>query len=724
MAGGSTHYPASSPTAVITPAATYYAFFVGDGTGGTTLGVLYKKDSSAVVTPVVAAAANAFGAVTGTTGTATADSSSDTIAITGANGISTAATDTPDGLVVTGPNLFGVVTGNAGTATADVTGDTLAITGSGQASTTATDTPDGLVISVPLLTGPITSAAGGATSVTNNAITNAMLAQAPTLTLKGNNTGVTANVTDLTLTQLAAMGVGGLTGWIDVTKQATPVLAANAAATNNTNLATILAAAPSGSTIYFPGGIYNFASAWTLPASKQFTFQGQGNGIDGANTLLNWSSNVAGTFITLTASQYYWQFQNLTFTSSVTQTAGYVVDVNGNATTNFYRCTFGIIGSGLLAGCLTGTAANSWNTAIIEDCNFSKYTGIALNIDSALCSLVVKGCQMQGQYLGSPTTVAASMAVAGIATNNCGALQVSDCDLIGHQTNLLLAPASGKVTASVQVTNTYFDNAGVNGLSVTGAGATVRCKLSGCTFTTAGASSGFSTPPTGLTAVSIAGTFAFAAGGQDISLHDCNVLNTFGTTGTTNGISVSGSTADLAFPNCKVAGWTNGYSIATTGTNVSHVKILGGACGPSGGYGANTVGFNIAAGAYKGLCIQNVNAHGNTTNLTLGAVTVLAADASLFRITDNTGINPRGAVTTPGVPTAGTTVTNTTGFRVLVYAKNGATAPTAWVINGVSVAATSMNSVASTGANGIPLDPGGTIAFTTTTAGAWTWVGQ
>lgn len=557
-------------------------------------------------------------------------------------------------------------------------------------------------------------------SIANNSITNAQLAQMGARTIKGNNTAGTANAADLTISQLNAMGLGGLTGWYDVTLQlANPVLPGNAAATNNTNLATILAAAPSGSTIYFPGGIYNFASAWTLPASKQFTFQGQGNGIDGANTLLNWSSNVGGTFITLTASQYYWQFQNLTFTSSVTQTAGYVVDVNGNATTNFYRCSFGSISGGFLAGCLTGTVANSWNTAIIEDCNFSKYTGIAINIDSALCALVVQGCSIQGQYNGTPTTVAASMAVAGIAANNCGALQISNCDLIGNQTNISLAPASGKVCASVQIVNTYFDNAGVVGFAISGAGATVRCKISGCTFTTAGASSGFSTPPTGLTAVSIAGTFAFGAGGQDISFHDCNVLNTFGTTGTTNGFSISGGTADLSFSNCKVAGWTNGFNIATTGTNISHPKVFGGCVGPAGGYGANTVGFNIAAGAYKGLCVQNVNAHGNTTNLTLGAVTVLAADASLFRISDNTGINPRGAVTTPGVPVAAAVVTNTTGFRVLAMCKTGATAYTAVVINGVTCGAGLANGHVS-----ITLEPGGTVAFTTTTVASWVWVGQ
>ncbi len=61
-------------------------------------------------------------------------------------------------------------------------------------------------IQVAALTGDVTKAAGSnATAIAANAVTNAKAAQMGALTIKGNNTGLTANALDLTATQATAM---------------------------------------------------------------------------------------------------------------------------------------------------------------------------------------------------------------------------------------------------------------------------------------------------------------------------------------------------------------------------------------------------------------------------------------------------------------------------------------------------------------------------------------
>lgn len=83
--------------------------------------------------------------------TIVADTNDDTLTIVGSGSVTVttdAATDTVtiSGAVAAPQNCFAVVTGNTGTASADLPADTLAITGGTGISTTATDTPDGIVI--------------------------------------------------------------------------------------------------------------------------------------------------------------------------------------------------------------------------------------------------------------------------------------------------------------------------------------------------------------------------------------------------------------------------------------------------------------------------------------------------------------------------------------------------------------------------------------------------
>lgn len=85
-------------------------------------------------------------------------------------------------------------------------------------STWATDLANGdwalsVLATVPVggnitLTGDVTGASSGGvlpSTISTNVVTNAKLAQAPALTMKGNDTGITANVSDLTVSQVQTL---------------------------------------------------------------------------------------------------------------------------------------------------------------------------------------------------------------------------------------------------------------------------------------------------------------------------------------------------------------------------------------------------------------------------------------------------------------------------------------------------------------------------------------
>lgn len=304
----------------------------GDATHSVTVTADGKGRITAISASPISGGGNNFGVVTGNTGTANSDTAGDTIAITGANGVSTAASDAPDGLVITGPNVFVTATGNTGTATADVFNDNLAIVGTGSVSTVATDGPEVITITNAAATAAAAgnlSAAGfkklsgtydaaadfgfvgdlrqvddGATTGGTGIITSATAAfvagdvgKRITLTKAGAsasaiyagtisslNSGTSVNVTPNTGTTVAA------TGHLRV-------------GTDNTAAIALMVSTINSSTL--PGGIVIFGNSatnsWGFPTQCDFTkpciFQGtgrnynhdQGNYVtDGGGTRLAW----------------------------------------------------------------------------------------------------------------------------------------------------------------------------------------------------------------------------------------------------------------------------------------------------------------------------------------------------------------------------------------------------------------------------------------------------
>lgn len=404
--------------------------------------------------------------------------------------------------------------------------------------------------------------------------------------------------------------MGGLTGWYDVTSYG--VLPGNAATLNTTNLNSLLGSAPAGSTIYFPGGTYQFNGAIT--AGKAFTYKGQGSNLSGGYTILQIASNLAGNFLTITDGFWYSQFENIVFSCSVTQSAGAAVKTGNNVAVNFKDCSFqGGSSSATLFNCIDYTGANGANSSIVDNCSFYVFTGSGIIVNGGGSSLVVSNTIMNGIWGSAASN---QFAAAGISCRVVGALQVIGCDIIGCTNNLLLAPQAAEVCASVHCTNTYFDNSLGSCVKITGAGATVRCKFESCTMTVTGPNFGsLGGTPTGLTAVELSSTFAYAANGQAIDFYNCNIFNTGGNTGTTFGFKITGM-AEFGLWGCRVAAWTNGIDVTPIATaNRTRFSVQGCRIGNTGDYAGNATGINLQAGSaqYGNILINDNDLSGNTT---------------------------------------------------------------------------------------------------------------
>jgi hypothetical protein len=577
----------------------------------------------------------------------------------------------PQGVAGTSPNAFLNVTGNTGTATADTSSDSLLISGANGIVTTATDNPEVLAITPTYGTTSNTFAQGNDSRITGAVQTTRTLTGTAPITIDGVNTGVdlSANRT-VAIAAATTSAAGSLSAldkakldnmYLDVTANSIAIVSpGNTAAANVTAINAILAGAPSGTTIFFPKGEYSFNAAWTWP-SKFFYLLGQGQNRDGAESELKWTSNVAGNCITLTDGFWYSRFTNLTFTTTVDQTAGYAIQCGNNVGINFQNCTWQTAG-GFFNNCVGfDSGGNAGNSCFMDKCIVSGFKGTGIRVSSAGTSVVISDTQVLGQWGPSSSTPASAQALAGISGGWVGALQINDCDVIGCQNNLLLNPslAGGEVCASVFCTNTYFDNSGGSCIKITGTGATVRCRFDTCSFTTAGTN--FTTAGTNLSAVELASTFAYAAGGQGLDFVNCNVLNTFATTGTTNGFLISG-TADFSIGNSRISGWTNGVQvtpIATAGR--TQCQINNNTIGAAAGFASNGTGILLNAGsaAYGSMVIESNILDGNTT----------------APITDNSAVAPANQKSVngnPGTVAGGLTALASGGATALANSGRGA----------------------------------------------------
>lgn len=489
------------------------------------------------------------------------------------------------------------------------------------------------------------------------------------------------------------------------------VLPANPAATNTANIATLLAAASTGSTIFFPVGTYQFSAA-IAPGAKFFRFCGSGQN----STFLLTTSATADLFA-LTDGNWYSDFADLGLGTTVTKSAGNMISTgtasgSGNVGVNVRRCTFGnaTAGTNIFNG-LVYSGLQSGNITVIEDCVFQNFANFGLQVlgnttsNLSNANMSINGSTWQGQ-------LAVGNAAAGINIVQCGSILLSDLDVIGCTNNLLINPATGSPVQgvfSVFAIDCYFDNSFGSSLLMTGTGNIERCNFVDCWFTTAAGAGGFS-------AVQINSTAAILPTG--ISFVDCNAYNTYGSSGTTFGWNVTGA-KDVSIVNASIAGWTNGIAITPAGgAGNTTLRVQDSTIGPVGNIAANTTAILINAGAstYNSLLVQNSNLAGNTNSITDNSTGVTGSK----RFEGTAGFNPKSVVTQPAVPASTVAVTNTTGVAVTVFVKGGTI--TAITVGGVVTGIAA--SAALNTAFPIPLAPMQTIAITFTAAPTWVWVGS
>jgi len=516
---------------------------------------------------------------------------------------------------------------------------------------------------------------------------------------------------------------------------------------NATPMANALAALPaSGGVIGFPVGSYLLGSNFN-PAGRSLRICGDSKAQ--SNIVLTHATADGITF----NSGWYSGMENIQVTGLSTQTTG--VLAGGEASVpvaelkNFptsgsasFGGTAGWVtiswtgksvasGAGNLTGCTGVTAAASGVWVMIRT------GGYAIRLESNYCNLQNVNCYavydgvllssalgfldtvevrqvrnnatfvdgaLADKFINRLTTASSPLMEKSININLTSSLLMTQCQILNGKIGLDFNPPNGGTIPSVEVLNTFFDNCTIGmRVTATGTGSSYRSKFTNCWFSSA----------------STAGVQFNTTQFDGFSFVNCDFY------GNGKGIDASivgGGHWMLA--SSRLA--QNTTAIHLAGSAAHFPMIIGNEIGPTGAFGANTTGITVVAGTYKGLIIQNNAVINNTTNATLGAVTIGggAAEAGWYRISDNAGINPLtgAAVTTPAVPASTAVVTNTTGRRVSVFVKWGATtAPTVVTVNGVAV--TAFIGAVST-VERFVLDPGGTFAVTYTVAFTWVWVGN
>lgn len=518
---------------------------------------------------------------------------------------------------------------------------------------TISPTTGAVIASRAAITTDVSVPAGSnAATIQANVVSNTKLAQMAANTIKGNNTGGTANAADLTATQTTAMldvattSLKGLESAADKQRNDNwfnkaffnvldnGISPANSGATNVTAWNALMTTmANSSGTVYFPGAAtpYDFASVCNIPAGVHLKVLGGGptsRTSDAFGVIIRTTSATADIF---SCSDWIQEFVNLTFRTTPVRSGGAAIAAGNNVGIKVIDCEFNAMFNGIV---FTG-GAQAGNLAVVDTCHFTDSVNFSIQVDGANSNMIIRGCT-------ADCTIAS---VAHVEVNQCGSLLMSDCDWIHAVNNMRLNPDSGtKGVFSLYCTNTFFDTASGSSVKFQGgaAGTNIqRIKFVNCWF---------SGSVTGVEFAASSSTNAPTA----IDFTTCDIF-----TNSANGVLAT-FVQDFALTSCRIANnATAGINTVAAAGSVTKFNIQNCTIGPTAGVGANGIGVNIQAGTYGGYILTCNDVRGNTSNNNItdnGTV----ATTDLKRIGDNMGHLLKGAMSSQGATPLSVPVTTET----------------------------------------------------------------
>lgn len=215
-----------------------------------------------------------------------------------------------------------------------------------------------------------------------------------------------------------------------------------------------------GGKLVFPPGVFLISSVVNVECKEHICLAGAGRG---ATCLVTRQPNAS----ILSMSGYSYTLSDMRLQGSAAATSGSLLTTRCDIE-SIYRCAFESYYHGINA---TG------NLGIIRDCTWR--TPRSTDSSGIIVNHYAGGLVIDAAVL-FPNPSSVPVPHSGILVQSCGALQISNSNIMYQNNDLLIAPAKGQAVASVNAINTFFDTATVGINIAPKGGAVVRCSFTQC----------------------------------------------------------------------------------------------------------------------------------------------------------------------------------------------------------------------------------------------------